>query len=135
MAATPFANHIHVRIARRLQNVSVHFRCNASRKAVKGNDIGAFGKNRNSVDDKFETLSPLIWLPPQFHGAQSGGQISSGNHFAADANRRREPITILRAIPDRIPAFWRFNAERKRDLVDARVELNSLRSVAAWPSG
>ncbi len=54
VAAAPVADHVHVGIARRLQNAPVIRGRHAIGKAVEGNNVGALGKDRNPVHVKLE---------------------------------------------------------------------------------
>src|ERR1700736_4782662 len=67
VAAAPFANHVHVRVASGLKDLAMNLRCDSVGKAVEGNDIGTFRVHGDAVYHELETLSPLIGGTVQLH--------------------------------------------------------------------
>ncbi len=59
-AAAPLAHHVHVGIARGLQDLAIPFGRDPAGKTIERNNVGAFGKNRNPVDHEGEALAPLV---------------------------------------------------------------------------
>src|ERR1019366_9460011 len=137
IAAAPMADHVHVRIPRRLQDLAMLRWSNASREAVEGNHVRAFRENRNSIHDKSETSSPLIRLAAQFERAQSGTQLGTifDNRFLAlvDGERGIKLIERLRAVPVRIPEVRVGDTEGDRYVVRTRVETDALLGVERAP--
>src|SRR5579872_1051208 len=70
--ATPFANHVHVRIASVLKDFAVDLRSDTVGKTVEGNNVSTFGVNFDAVYQELETLPPLIGDAPQLYRAQTG---------------------------------------------------------------
>jgi hypothetical protein len=54
VAAAPVANHVHVGVARRLENAAIVGRGDAIGKAVEGNHIRALGEDGNAVDHQLK---------------------------------------------------------------------------------
>src|SRR5579872_4488072 len=129
VAATPFANHVHVRIASVLKDFAMDLRCDAVGKTIEGNNVRTFGINFDAVYDELETLSPLIGDAPQFDGPQSGFRFRAGPDVLAGANHGRKAVSVLRAISAGIPQLRRCNANGKRNMIHARIKLQSLSSI------
>ena len=72
VAAAPMADHVHVGVDGRLQDLAVLLRGDAGGEAVEGNDVGAFAEHRDAVDDELEGASPLVGLATQDDGTQAG---------------------------------------------------------------
>src|SRR5271156_1682424 len=135
VAAAPLTDHIHVRVASRLENVAVNFRSDAIGEAIEGDYISALGEHRNAVDHELETLAPLIGSATQLYGTQSSFCFGMRRGIASDADCSGETVTVLGSIANRKPEFWRGNAQGKRNMIDAGVELQSLGSVGGLRSG
>src|SRR5258705_2524760 len=65
-ASTPYAQHVHVRITNRLEQLIVFRSADASREAISRDPVAALGENRNTVDDECKTFALLIRFLFQF---------------------------------------------------------------------
>src|SRR5258706_5068023 len=77
VSAAPMPDHVHVRIARGLQDFAVLRGSDARLEAVELNHVRAFGENRNAIYDKRETLAPLVWHTAQFKLTQASAQFGA----------------------------------------------------------
>src|SRR6266850_1563319 len=59
VAAAPIPDHVHVSIARRLENLAMLSRSDAGGETVERNDVSAFGEYRNAIHHEREALPPL----------------------------------------------------------------------------
>src|SRR6266850_3860181 len=71
-ASTPYAQHVHVRITNRLEQLTVFRSADASREAISRDPVTTLGENRNTVDDECKTFALLIRLLSQFKRSQTG---------------------------------------------------------------
>src|ERR1700682_2139400 len=106
MPASPFANHVHVRVAGGFQNLPVALGRDPRRKAVIRNHVSTFGEDGNSVDDEFEALAPLIGDAAEFDEAQSGLHLGVGGDTFTEADSCREVVAVLSTIAQGIPKSW-----------------------------
>src|SRR5258708_15538968 len=72
VAAAPVTDHVHMGVARRLKNLPMLRRRNASHETVERNYVRALGEDGYAIHDERNTLAPLIWLAAQFEGTQTG---------------------------------------------------------------
>ncbi len=116
VASAPVPDHVHVSIARRLQNLPMLRRRDSSHEAVERNYIRAFGKNRNTVHHKRKAFPPLIRIAAQFKRAQSGAQFGAVLHngFLSlwEGDRCKELVERLLPISIGIPKTGIGDAER-----------------------
>ena len=83
VAAAPVANHVHVGVARGLQNAAIIRGRDAVGKAVERNDVRALGEHGNSVDDKLKAAAPLVEMAIEHDGAQAGFGLALVGGLAA----------------------------------------------------
>ena len=111
IAAAPDADHIHVRIARRLQQRFGFGRVDAGGEAVERDDVRALGEDGRAVDDEAERTLPAV----ERHGAQAdGARLRVAVEGGGDGVER------LRPIADRLPTLRFGHGQRDRDRVFAR---------------
>ncbi len=121
-AAAPLAHHVHVSVARGLENLPLLRGRDPAGKAVKGDDVRAFGEYRNAVHDESEAGAPLVRRAAQFEGAQAGLQRSSCDGDFVDQHPCLDDIAILSAVAGRVPEPWRSDAHRQLNEIGSAVE-------------
>src|SRR5260370_24758683 len=65
-ASAPYAQHVHVRITNRLEQLTVFRSADASREAISWDPITTLRENGNTVDDECKTLTLRIRVLSQF---------------------------------------------------------------------
>src|SRR5882762_10776572 len=65
-AATPYAQHVHVRITNRFEQLAIFRSADASREAIGRDPVTTLGENWNTIDDECKTLALLIRFLSQF---------------------------------------------------------------------
>src|SRR2546423_6202298 len=70
-ASTPHAQHVHVCVARRLDELTVSLPRHARRETVSRNPVRAFCENWNAVDYEREALARRVGLLPQLDRAKA----------------------------------------------------------------
>src|SRR5579863_7149965 len=95
VTASPFTDHIHVRISRILENLAMNLGRDAIGKTVERNYVGAFAEDRNSIDYKLKTLAPLIGNAAQFYRTQARLGLSASGNFLTHTYLRRKAVTAL----------------------------------------
>ncbi len=118
------ANHVHVGVAGRLQDAAIIGCRDAVGKAVEGDHVGAFGKNRDAVDNQLERASPLVGMAVEDDGAEAclGGALFGP--MTCDTHLRGELVELLFTVTGGIPELGLTNFDRNIDDVVARMEVN-----------
>src|SRR5438045_3935909 len=110
ICSSPRAHHVHVGIAGRLKNHAMPLGSYTIGKAVKGDYVRAFGKDRNAVNHKGEALAPLVRGAPQLERAQTSLDLAGCNSLFPRANGYGKGVAILRSISRWIPEPGRCDA-------------------------
>src|SRR5215468_2751867 len=74
-SASPFADHVHIRVPGCLQNVPISFRSYPRGKTVERNDIGALSKYGNTVNHELHAASPVVGITAQLERPQPGTDL------------------------------------------------------------
>ena len=103
IATSPVANHVHVGVARRLKDSAVICRSDAARKAVEWNDIGALGKDGDTVHNEFKRPPPLIELAAELNRTEPRLDGAFRGDLVRCADLGSERIEELFAVTSRVP--------------------------------
>ena len=122
VAAAPVPNHVHICVARRLQNAPVVSRRHAVGKAIERNHVRALGENRNPIDNQFKRPAPLVQFAIQHNRSQPGLGLSLLSRLASNAYLRCEFILRLSAVASRIPELGLANFYRNVDHITPGME-------------
>ena len=130
VAAAPVADHIHVSIAGRLQNLPMLRRRDTGREAVKRDYIGAFGEDWDAIHHEGETLAPLIGFAAQLERTEAGAQFEAVFHIGflafGQGDGADKFVQRLRPVSIREPEFRVGDTERNRNVIRALVEMDFL---------
>ena len=119
VAATPMTNHVHVGVARRLENAAIVGRGDTVWKAVEGDHVGALGEDRNPVHHQLKRAAPLVQFATQNDGAQSDLHVALFNDRTHTADLRGELVERLLAVTGGIPQLGVANLQGESDHIDS----------------
>ena len=72
VASAPMADHVHVGVAGGFEDAAIVGCRDAIGEAVKRDNVGAFGEDRNAVDDELEGSAPFVGMTIEDDGAEAG---------------------------------------------------------------
>src|SRR6185437_8184977 len=126
IAAAPDAQHVHVGVARRLEQLPESRGRDARGENVGRDEVGTLGENRNAVDDEFETLALWILLAAQLDAAQTRFAIRARQYLAVDRDVDVEVIQVRFAVAARPPTPRMRDLGRNRNGVGASLQFDIL---------
>ena len=122
VTAAPVADHVHVGVARGLQNAAIIRGGDAVGKAVEWDNVRALGEDGNAVDDEAERTGPTCPDAGRGQSERSPALTLRGlDRLAANCDLRRELIERLLAIASRIPELRLSNLYGKIDDIAPRM--------------